>query len=141
MGTSPLRMILFILHNDSVLISDISPRTSQWPAKIYWGIDQSIRYGSDATILSSTAGIVDTGKKIPLAFSALQPSSTWKFPGTTLFYIASDAFTRYQQATGAVIDQGTGLLCLTLAQYQNLESLFLNINGVSPLSYSSENNT
>jgi len=114
-------------------MSDISPRTSTSPASLYWGIDQSVRYGYSTTILASTAGIVDTGKK---KFPALQPSSTWKFTGTTLILIASDAFASYQQATGAAIDPVTGLLFLTPAQFQNLESLFFTINGVSPLSFS-----
>ena len=48
------------------------PITSVSPAKYYWGIDQSITYGSwGAAILGKTAGIVDTG--------------------TTLMLIASDA--------------------------------------------------
>lgn len=39
------------------------PITSTSPANQYWGIDQTITYGSGGqTILSSTAGIVDTGK-------------------------------------------------------------------------------
>lgn len=36
------------------------PLTKTSPASAYWGIDQSISYGN-TTILSSTAGIVDTG--------------------------------------------------------------------------------
>jgi len=71
-----------------------------------------------------------------LEFSAHQPNSTWKFIGTTLIYLASDAFTSYQQATGAVLDNDTGLLRLTRAQFRNLESLFFTIHGVGPLSFS-----
>lgn len=37
------------------------PITSTSPASAYWGIDQSISYG-DSSILSTTAGIVDTGR-------------------------------------------------------------------------------
>ena len=38
-----------------------TPITSVSPAKYYWGIDQSITYGSSgATILGKTGGIVDT---------------------------------------------------------------------------------
>jgi saccharopepsin len=37
------------------------PITSQSPANLFWGIDQSVKYGT-TTILSTTAGIVDTGK-------------------------------------------------------------------------------
>lgn len=83
-------------------------RTS--PASEYWGIDQSISYGS-STILSSTAGIVDTG--------------------TTLVLIASDALRKYQSATGAVLDNNTGLLRLTTAQFNKLQNLNFNIGGVT----------
>ena len=38
----------------------LRPITSTSPANNYWGIDASIAYG-DTTILSLTAGIVDTG--------------------------------------------------------------------------------
>lgn len=36
------------------------PITSTSPARNYWGIDASLAYG-DTTLLSTTAGIVDTG--------------------------------------------------------------------------------
>ncbi|KAK0246439.1 aspartic peptidase A1 [Armillaria nabsnona] len=88
-----------------------APITSTYPASVYWGIDESITYGTSTTILSSTAGIVDTG--------------------TTLVYIASNAFTKYKTATGATLDSSTGLLRITSAQYAKLSSLFFNINGVS----------
>ncbi|KAM5546168.1 hypothetical protein V8D89_000294 [Ganoderma adspersum] len=84
------------------------PITSTSPASGYVGIDQSITYGSSGTtILSSTAGITDTG--------------------TTLVLIASDALAVYQQATGAVEDDNVGLLKLTADQFANLESLFFHI--------------
>lgn len=38
-----------------------TPVTTTSPASRYWGINQSIRYGSSTNILSTTAGIVDTG--------------------------------------------------------------------------------
>lgn len=44
--------------------------------------------------------------------------------------IASDAFTRYQTATGGVNDRATGLLKLTSAQFGKLQSLNFLINGV-----------
>ncbi|PBL00401.1 acid protease [Armillaria gallica] len=88
-----------------------APITSTYPASVYWGIDESITYGTSTSILSSTAGIVDTG--------------------TTLVYIASNAFTKYKTATGATLDSSTGLLRITSAQYAKLSSLFFNINGVS----------
>ncbi|EKM61849.1 uncharacterized protein PHACADRAFT_180873 [Phanerochaete carnosa HHB-10118-sp] len=90
------------------LTSDILfvPMTTTFPANQFVGIDQSVAYGS-TTILSETAGIVDTG--------------------TTLLLLASDAFATYQQLTGAVLDPTTGLLSITPAQFANLQSLFFNI--------------
>ncbi|KAF7298759.1 Acid protease [Mycena indigotica] len=85
------------------------PITSTSPASQYWGIDQSITYGNDSTILSSTAGIVDTG--------------------TTLLLLATDAFQAYQQATGAKLDNTTGLLTLTESQFEDLQSLFFEVGG------------
>lgn len=87
------------------------PSATTSPASEFWGINESIRYGTSTTILSTTAGIVDTG--------------------TTLLLIASDALSRYQSATGAVADRNTGLLRLTTTQFANLKSLFFTINGVS----------
>ena len=90
-----------------------TPITSTSPATFYFGIDQSITYGSSSgsTVLSSTAGIVDTG--------------------TTLLLIATDAFRRYVSLTGAVQDNATGLLRISSANYANLQSLFLNVGGTS----------
>ncbi|KAJ3573547.1 hypothetical protein NP233_g2369 [Leucocoprinus birnbaumii] len=39
---------------------NFTPRTSTSPSSLFWGINQSVRYGASTTILSSTAGIVDT---------------------------------------------------------------------------------
>jgi pepsin A len=86
------------------------PITTTSPSSNYWGIDQSITYGS-STILSATAGIVDTG--------------------TTLILIATDAFAKYQSATGATLDHTTGLLMITSEQYANLKTLNFNIGGTS----------
>ncbi|KAJ7263179.1 acid protease [Mycena haematopus] len=83
------------------------PITTTSPASNYWGIDQSISYGTDNTILDLTAGIVDTG--------------------TTLLMIATDAFQAYQQATGATADSTTGLLTVTQDQFDNMQSLFFQI--------------
>lgn len=86
--------------------------TSTNPANTFWGIDQSITYGSSGTtILSSTAGIVDTG--------------------TTLVLIATDAFNKYTSTTGATPDQATGLLTISSSKYANLQSLFFHIGGTS----------
>ena len=46
----------------TVLIHARSPITTTSPARDFWGIDQSVRYGHSTSILSTTAGIVDTGK-------------------------------------------------------------------------------
>ncbi|KAG0700687.1 aspartic peptidase domain-containing protein [Suillus ampliporus] len=83
-----------------------TPLTTISPASTYWGINESITYGS-TTILSATAGIVDTG--------------------TTLIYIATDAFDKYQSATGATLDTDTGLLGITLPKYDALKNLDFNI--------------
>ncbi|KAF9015688.1 aspartic protease [Cyathus striatus] len=88
-----------------------TPITSTSPANQFWGINQSIRYGTSTTILSSTAGIVDTG--------------------TTLVLIATDGFNKYKSATGGVLDNATGLLRLTSTQFANLKSLFFTTNGVT----------
>ncbi|TFK77430.1 aspartic peptidase A1 [Pluteus cervinus] len=87
-----------------------TPITSTSPASEFWGINESIKYGS-TTILSETAGIVDTG--------------------TTLILLASNAFDSYQSATGAVLDQTTGLLKITSAQFAKLQPLNFNIAGTT----------
>ncbi|KAF9486196.1 aspartic peptidase A1 [Pholiota conissans] len=81
------------------------PLTTSSPANLYWGINSSIRYGKSQTILSNTAGIVDTG--------------------TTLVLIASDAFKKYKTATGSAADSTTGLLKISSSQYAALSSLYL----------------
>jgi len=52
------------------LITDIYPRSpisGKDPARRYWGIDQSIRYGtSPELILDTGSGIVDTGTTLIL---------------------------------------------------------------------------
>ncbi|TBU30450.1 aspartic peptidase A1 [Dichomitus squalens] len=87
------------------------PITTTSPASEFFGINQSIKYGTSTSILSTTAGIVDTG--------------------TTLILIATDALSKYQRATGAVPDNATGLLRLTQAQFAKLQSLFFTIGGVT----------
>ncbi|KAG1885598.1 aspartic peptidase domain-containing protein [Suillus subluteus] len=89
-------------------IGDIgyTPVTTTNPASTYWGIDESITYGS-TTIMSSTAGIVDTG--------------------TTFLYIATDAYTKYKSETGATVDETTGFLLVSPAKYSALKNLNLHI--------------
>ncbi|TDL21814.1 aspartic protease [Rickenella mellea] len=81
--------------------------TSTSPASAYWGIDQTITYSTSTSILSKTAGIVDTG--------------------TTLVLLATDAFNKYKTASKATADSATGLLKITSANYANLKSLFFTI--------------
>ena len=49
--------------------------------------------------------------------------------------ISTDAFNSYQNATGGVFDQDTQLLKITSAQYANLKSIFVHVNGVCVLSW------
>ena len=53
--------LMFGGYDSSVTTSSVNyvPLTTRCPASEFWGIDQSISYGG-TTILSSTAGIVDT---------------------------------------------------------------------------------
>lgn len=89
-----------------------TPLTKTSPASYYWGIDQSVTYGSSRTsILSSSAGIVDTG--------------------TTLLLLSTSAYTRYRTATGATPDSATGLLTISSANYAKLQSLYFKIGGTS----------
>ncbi|EMD36749.1 hypothetical protein CERSUDRAFT_114658 [Gelatoporia subvermispora B] len=92
-----------------------TPITGTSPASEYVGIDQSITYGSSSgtSVLTSTAGIVDTG--------------------TTLLYIATDALQRYLKAVGASSepDEETGLYTISSANFAKLESLFFNIGSES----------
>jgi len=99
-------------YDDSVITSSVKyvPLTTTFPASDFWGIDQSISYGG-TTILSTTAGIVDTG--------------------TTLILIASDAFQQYQSATGGTMDSTTGLLSISPSQFSSLETLSFEIGGTS----------
>lgn len=87
------------------------PITTSNPSSKFWGINQSITYGSKSTISNITAGIVDTG--------------------TTLVMLSTNAFNAYQKATGATLDQTTGLLKITSAQYAALQPLNFNIGGTN----------
>lgn len=57
-------------YDNSVTTSSVNyvSLTATYPASQFWGIDQSIQYGSDI-ILSETAGIVDTGTTLILIAS------------------------------------------------------------------------
>ncbi|EKM54900.1 uncharacterized protein PHACADRAFT_147173 [Phanerochaete carnosa HHB-10118-sp] len=82
--------------------------TTTSPSNQYYGINQTVHYGN-TTILDNKAGIVDTG--------------------TSLFLLATEAFNTYQQLTGGVMNETLGLLSITPQQYENLQSLFLEIGG------------
>ncbi|KAG0705799.1 acid protease [Suillus ampliporus] len=99
-------------YDASKITGDINyvPITSTSPASNYWGTDQSISYGT-TSILSETAGIVDTG--------------------TTLILIATDAFDKYQSATGGTLDKTTGLLKISSDQYNQLSSLYFTVGGIA----------
>ncbi|KAH9936082.1 acid protease [Fomitopsis serialis] len=89
-----------------------TPITTTSPASNYWGINQDVTYGQNGTsLLSGNAGIVDTG--------------------TTLLMIATDAFQKYQKATGATLDSTTGLLSITEDQYNKLQSLYFKIGSTT----------
>lgn len=49
--------------------------------------------------------------------------------GTTLVLIATNAFTRYRSATGGVLDNNTGLIRFTQAQFNALKPLNFVIAG------------
>ncbi|KAL1692556.1 aspartic peptidase domain-containing protein [Schizophyllum commune] len=84
------------------------PITKKSPADKYWGIDQTVTYGEHGeTLMKNCAGIVDTG--------------------TTLLMIATDAFDAYKKATGAKVDEATGLLTVTAEQFKKMKSLYFKI--------------
>ncbi|PPQ94827.1 hypothetical protein CVT25_007464 [Psilocybe cyanescens] len=86
-----------------------TPVTSVSPASRYWGIDQSLSYGNITLLAPGTSGIIDTG--------------------TTLILIATDAYHAYISATGAIFDNATNLLTITIAQYNNLQDMIFHIGG------------
>jgi len=115
-------------YDNSKLQGDINyvPITSISPASNYWGVDQSISY-EGVTILSQTAGIVDTGTTLILIANGMHLSHDDEVLLTTCL----DAFYKYQIATGAILDPNTGLLKISPDQYQKLSPLNFNIGGVS----------
>ncbi|KAJ7209415.1 aspartic peptidase domain-containing protein, partial [Mycena rebaudengoi] len=78
----------------------------------HWTFQQSIAYGGES-IMPSAPGMVESG--------------------TTLIWLSPDAFLAYELRTGAGFDPNTqtGLLTITPAQFENLQSLFFTINGVT----------
>ncbi|KDQ06954.1 hypothetical protein BOTBODRAFT_39191 [Botryobasidium botryosum FD-172 SS1] len=80
------------------------------PAAYYWSFSQSIQYGSTSMLANGT-GIVDTG--------------------SSLIYVATDAFNVYKTATGAQTDPTTGFLEITAAQYATLQDISFVVNGTT----------
>ncbi|KAI0279623.1 aspartic peptidase domain-containing protein [Russula aff. rugulosa BPL654] len=98
--------------NRSNYIGDITYHnlTKKSPANRYFGVDASFQYGNE-TILNTSPGIVDTG--------------------TTFIGLNSSAYDSYVKATGAVYDNTTQLLRISVEQYNNLQSLFFNVDDTS----------
>lgn len=91
-----------------------APITSTSPSSRFFGINQSIIYGSGSNttrILDLSAGIVDTG--------------------TTLTLLETNAFNTYKALTNATEDPTTKLLKIPPEYYANLQSLFFNIAGTT----------
>lgn len=87
-----------------------APITTTSPSKYYWGVSQSIAYGSTrTTVQSSTAGIIDAG--------------------TTLILLATNSYNTYRSLTGATLDSATGLLTISATRYASLQSLYFTIGG------------
>jgi hypothetical protein len=119
------------------------PITGTSPASNYWGIDQTLTYGNNTTLLTSS-GIVDTGTTLLLIATGMPNIS---LRDSKRYILPTDAFQAYQKATGATLDQlsntsvlnfisltfsrTTGLLKVTQAQYDKLESLFFKIGDVN----------
>ncbi|EPQ59943.1 acid protease [Gloeophyllum trabeum ATCC 11539] len=104
------------------------PLTTSAPANQYRGIDQSVAYGN-TTILSQTAGMLDTGTTLILL--ATGNSHEQRYGNRRLMpEPLSDALNAHTNATGATYDETTGLYTLTASQYASLESLYFNINGI-----------
>lgn len=93
------------------------------------GIDESITLGG-TSILSETAGIVDTGTTLILIASGMLEQVA-HMPAITDRLGLIDAFSSYQRATGGVIDETTGLLRVTSAQFADLPTLSFNISGTT----------
>jgi hypothetical protein len=100
--------------------------TTTEPADAYWGVDQTVSYGN-TTILDLTAGIVDTVGSASLMNRTSHVLISYR-QGTTLVYLATNAYDAYVAATGAVYDgEATGLLAITEDQYAALQPLSFNI--------------
>lgn len=99
-----------IFGSPLVSISDIiyAPVTGTYPAGNYWGVDAGFSYGA-TTLSSSTAGIVDHG--------------------TTLLLLDTNVFYKFLQATGAVLDNKTGVPKLPENSCAGLRPISLKYGG------------
>ncbi|KAI0333910.1 aspartic peptidase A1 [Cubamyces sp. BRFM 1775] len=100
-GTDPAKYVGDIAY---------APITQSYPSSKYFGVVQSVRYGQTDRLLINQPGIFDVG--------------------TTLILLATDALSFYMSLVGGVYDEATQLYRITLAQYENLESVFFTFNGV-----------
>jgi len=105
-----------------------TPITETRPSSAFWGVDQSISYGSK-TILGTSAGIVDTGTTLVMLATGSYTNMLHCSHLITDTMCFLDAFNAYQAATGGVPDAVTGLLSITLAQFQALKPLDFHIGG------------
>ncbi|KAF8877827.1 aspartic peptidase A1 [Gymnopilus junonius] len=81
------------------------PITNTAPAKYYWGIDQSIRYGPSTTFYPRQLGLYYA------------------------YWTSTDAYNKYQNATGSTVDPNVGLLALPSSKYSSLKSLYFTTGG------------
>ena len=97
------------------------------PASNYVGINQTVS-GYGQTILPLSSGITDTGTTLLLLCTGMMTSDSWRRCLDQREF--ADAFQKYQNATGAVVDSATQFLKINAAQYDQLQSLMFNIGGV-----------
>ncbi|KAI0279620.1 acid protease [Russula aff. rugulosa BPL654] len=84
------------------------PLSEAVSANAFWSVDGALRYGNK-TIFDRAPGIFDTG--------------------SSLLGLATEMYNIYVNATGATLDQTTGLLRINMDQYKKLQSLYFNIEG------------
>ena len=110
----------------------VSPITSTSPASKYVGINQTIAYGdANVVVLPNSAGITDTGTTLLLLATGASAFLFLPFFCSFVHAVVLDAFNVYQNLTGAVMDNNTGLLRVTPQQFGNMRSLVFTIGGVS----------
>jgi cathepsin E len=111
------------LHSDTTLTE---------PANKFWGVDTSFRYGGSTSILDTSAGVIDTITNLILISGGKLICNSGSYQKYVYKFIPSlDAYNSYASATGGVLNKKTGLLSITPDQYDNLQSLFFDIGGVT----------